>query len=52
MKGAYVEGLLSPPIIAKRNDQLVNKYNFDLDSIIEIKGTLGFVPRGGFIEGK
>ena len=52
MKEASVEGQLSPTIIAKMNDQLVNKYNFDPDSIIEIKGTLGFVPRGGFIEGE
>lgn len=50
MKEASISGQFSTDIINKIEDTLVNKYNFDPASIVEIKGTMGSIPRGGFID--
>lgn len=50
MKEASISGSFSTDIITKMETTLVDKYNFDPDSIVEIKGTIGSVPRGGFID--
>ena len=49
-KEASISGSFSDEIIAKIEDTLINDYNFAPGSILEIKGTLGSVPRGGFID--
>ncbi len=50
MKEASIAGQFSSDIIASVESTLINDYNFDPNSIVEIKGTLGSVPRGGFID--
>lgn len=52
MKDASVEGQLTPIIMDEMRNQLITQYNFDPDSIIDISGTTGVVPRGAFIEGE
>jgi hypothetical protein len=50
MKEASISGSFSEDIISKMESTLINEYNFAPEGIIEIKGTLGSIPRGGFID--
>lgn len=52
MKKASVKGTFDSETIEEIKTTLMDDYNFAESSIVEITGTLGTVPRGGFIEAR
>jgi hypothetical protein len=49
LKEASIEGAFTEDIENKMIGKLTSTYNFDINSITDVSGTPGTVPRGGFI---